>query len=347
MDYRDLNLQHLSVAGYFSKSINRESSMTTHHPKTISSLPENTSAPLLETASGHQNAPSPIPFTQHATPAAPTDNVSLSPGQAKFLYWYLGMVPIGKALTTPSTYLSSRSEHKGMPAIQRAAHDFSKAVVSDFTRQISTCSFQLISYFVVGDLIKAFLKQYYARKPASEQNPGQQQLLMQVIPSTVQVFATIFSRAPAGWLSSFFRVDPMSGESLPKPTPWGRRTAKIIDTVLRHPHPLTDKVKAGLLRPGLASVVATGTMIVYFSGLVGILYGISTGLEKAFPNFFKLKQSPQVKLLSKPAPGGMSVMSLPPPMLAMQPSIEPVKTHTFNSRKTYRHHADFGGMAYR
>jgi hypothetical protein len=325
--------------------------MATHHPETISSLPENTSAPLLQTAvevktSRHQNALAPTPFISSGVASQPANtNVALSPGEAKFLYWFLGMVPIGKALTTPSTYWSSLGKFKELPPVRRAATVFSEAVITDFTRQTATCSLQLVGYFVVGDLIKALLKQHYAHKPASEQNPGKQQVLMQVIPSSVQVFATVFSRAPAAWLGSFFKVDPISGRCLPKPTPWGQRTAHFIDTVLRRP--IEQGAKIGRLRPGLASAVATGAMMVYFLGLAGILYGISTGLEKAFPNFFKLKQSPQVKPPFKSAPGGMSVMSLPPSMPAMQPIVEPVKAHTFNSRKTYYRHADFGGMAYR
>jgi len=328
--------------------------MATHHLETISSLPENTSTPLLPTTvavktSRHQNALAPTPFISSGAASQPANtNVALSPGEAKFLYWFLGMVPIGKALTTPSTYGSSLSKFKdASQPLRRAAGIFSEAVITDFTRQTATCSLQLVGYFVVGDLIKALLKQHYAHKPASEQNPGKQQVLMQVIPSSVQVFATVFSRAPAAWLGSYFKVDPIDGRCLPKPTPWGRRTAHFIDTVLRRP--IEQGAKIGRLRPGLATAMATGVMMVYFLGLAGVLYGISTGLEKAFPNFFKLKQSPQIRPPFKPAPGGMSVMSLPPSMPAMQPIVEPVKAHTFNSRKTYhpRHHTDFGGMAYR
>jgi hypothetical protein len=58
--------------------------------------------------------------------------------------------------------------------------DIYRNVVNDFAKQTITCSFQLMSYFVVGNAIKAILKKIYSKKadwttrswPAADINAG-------------------------------------------------------------------------------------------------------------------------------------------------------------------------------
>lgn len=231
------------------------------------------------------------------------EGISLSPGQAKFLYWFVGVVPILKAMTSITTYLGSKKKRlaelaKEVPAItkmtQKAYTKVYTDVVSDFARQTVTCSFQLMSYFIVGDAIKAILKKVEAKKPPDQQDPGKQQVLRQAIPLTVQVIATILSRnfgAPE--IQALFDVDPADGKFKIPANESGFRlylktkTKALIDKSLTVAE--DSNKNPGFLRPLKASLMGTGAMMVYFGGLVGVLYGVSTGLEKAFPGTFKAK----------------------------------------------------------
>jgi hypothetical protein len=230
------------------------------------------------------------------------EGISLSPGQAKFLYWFVGMVPILKAMTSITTYLGSKKKKlaelaKQVPAVtsltEKAVRSVYTNVVSDFARQTVTCSFQLMSYFIVGDAIKAILKKVEEKKPLDQRDPGRQQVLMQAIPLTVQVIATILSRnfgAPE--IQALFDIDPEDGKFKIPANESGFRlylktkTKALIDKSLTVAE---GKPNAGFLRPLKASLMGTGAMMVYFGALVGVLYGISTGLEKAFPGTFKTK----------------------------------------------------------
>ena len=242
-----------------------------------------------------------------------SSNVTLSPGQAKFLYWFVGTAPILKAMTTITTYLGSRkAKLKELAKLDPMAKTLSKDaftdiyrnVVSDFARQTVTCSFQLMSYFLVGDAIKAILKHVYSKKPADQQDPGMQQVLMQVIPLSVQVIATVLSRNfGAADLQALFDVDPKTGHY----RAYSKGRKGFLEWPRKHIGPFIEKHlkdSKGQLMPFKASMIGTGAMIVYFGSLVGLLYGLSSGLEKAFPNFFQTrkpkKNQPAVQKLEIP-----------------------------------------------
>lgn len=251
-----------------------------------------------------------------------SDDVSLSPGQAKFLYWFIGTVPILKAMTSITTYRGNMKSvlkeiaKSNNPTRKLVETDFRKiytGVVSDFSRQTVTCSFQLMSYFVVGDAIKAILKQVYSKKPPDQQDLGMQQVLMQTIPLTVQVIATILSRNfGASELQSFVDVNSITGKyTIPaKETGLSLKIRTFLKNFIETS--LTDQ-KTKCLRPLKASIVGTGAMMGYFAVLVGLLYGISSGLEKAFPGTFKTKQQSKKEEPQKPAaPAPLNLTSQAP-----------------------------------
>jgi hypothetical protein len=302
-----------------------------------------------------------------AAPAAnsqeTSSSVSLSPGQAKFLYWFVGMVPILKALTPFTTYLGNRKTWLKKIAMEQgksvktltnkaltktALTDIYRNVLSDFARQTVTCSFQLMSYFIVGDLIKMGLNKFYSKMPADRQDPGLRQVLIQCIPLAVQVIATVLSRnMGAAELQALFDVDPKTGEyktwhnKAGNPAPVkvpGSLTAKLqpyikkfIDTSLREGGKAT-----GNLRPVKASLIAIGAMTGYFSALVGLLYGSSAMLEKVFPDSFKTKkpnnQQPQPVAtnhpLVMPATIGLGALAYNvAPRHPQQPVTAPISPH--------------------
>jgi len=204
-------------------------------------------------------------------------------------------------MTTITTYLGSRKARlrelaKLNPVVTQltkdAYTDIYRNVVSDFARQTVTCSFQLMSYFLVGDAIKAILKHIYSKKPADKQDPGMQQVLMQVIPLSVQVVATVLSRNfGAADLQALFDVDAKTGQYRLH----GKGGKGFWEWPRKYIGPFIEKRlknSQGRLMPLKASVFGTGAMMVYFAALVGLLYGLSSGLEKVFPGTFKVKQKP-------------------------------------------------------
>jgi hypothetical protein len=241
------------------------------------------------------------------------DDVSLSSGQAKFLYWFVGTVPILKAMTPISTHLGNlwvglgndavdAAKHTGQPhlvsqaVLARAAKLYDQ-VISDVSRQTATCSLQLLSYFVVGDVIKASLKKYYATKAPAKQDPGVQQVITQVVPLLAQVLATIMSRGLGSSQLNKLMQQSNNGrhQEVPAPEKWRARVNHFINAHFRD-------VKTDVLKPGKAAVFATGGMIVYFGALVGLLYGLSTLLEKALPDSFKPKKGKAQPTAPKPDP---------------------------------------------
>jgi hypothetical protein len=248
-----------------------------------------------------------------------SDDVSLSPGQAKFLYWFVGTAPILKAMTPITTYrgiMKKKLQDEGAKLSTKAYTDVYRSVLSDFSRQTVTCSFQLMSYFIVGDAIKAILKKVYSKKSAAQQDPGFQQVLMQAIPLTVQVIATILSRNfGAADLQSVFEVNQQSGNcerpANGKVSFLREKAIKFIDGSLRKVHEPTGELR---LRPLKAAVAGTGAMMAYFGALVGVLYGTSTLLEKVFPGTFKSKhqatgKNPVPATPALPAPPSLNVES--------------------------------------
>ncbi len=240
-------------------------------------------------------------MTTSAYPADTADEpVSLSAGQTKFLYWFVGTVPIFKALTPISTHLGNLWSGLGNDEVQKAkklglkaerkaiikqAADLYGHVISDVSRQTATCSLQLISYFVVGDIIKAAIQKHYAKKPPPLKDSGQQQVITQVVPLLAQVVATIMSR----WLGAsqlqkaLKRLTDASTETIPANEKFRLKINQFINTHLRDPETLA-------LRPLKASFIGTGAMTVYFGLLIGGLYGLSTLLEKVLPEDYKPKK---------------------------------------------------------
>ena len=168
-------------------------------------------------------------------------------------------------------------------------------MIRDVSRQTATCSLQLISYFVVGDIIKAGIKKHYSKKPPQAQDLGHQQVIGQVVPLLAQVVATIMSRwLGASQLQKFLeRLTDARTETIPANEKFRIKINNFINTTLRDS-------ETHALKPLKASFFATSAMTVYFGALVGGLYGLSTLLEKVLPEDYKPKKSKPKPLASAP-----------------------------------------------
>jgi len=272
----------------------------------------------------------------------------MTPGQAKFMYWFVGTAPILKAMTSITTYWGLKDEAikkiknttgevvKKLPP--EAARTVYLGVLSDFARQTVTCSFQLLSYFIVGDAIKGILNKIAAKKPPEQQDPGLQQVLKQTIPLGVQVLATIFSRKMgAAQLESLFKPDANGELVIPeKEKGWSlwfkKHTKPLVENTLTETVTINGKAVKSF-QPLKASLMATSGMVGYFTVLVGLLYGTSTLLEKTFPGTFKSKQPGSDKEQGKdqpdatqnpaPAAARLDVNSAPLSQPTAQPATQP------------------------
>jgi hypothetical protein len=246
------------------------------------------------------------------SPSDSQSNVTLSPAQAKFLYWFTGLIPIPKALTPLATYWGDvRKPHYDnlLPAVKAARlyHN----VVTDVGRQTVTCTFQLVSYFVGGNLIKLGLRQVSPpQEDMTSKDEARQQVIVQVSSLLIQVAATILSRPfGASQLIRLFHQEEKPAASAGGK--WQERANQLINKHLRD-------AKTQHLLPGKAALLATGGIAVYLGTLVAALYGLSTLLEKAFPASYNPKKTHKPTENNHPpqAPTPFSVQS-PSPFNAM------------------------------
>jgi hypothetical protein len=216
-------------------------------------------------------------------------NVTFSPAQAKFMYWFTGLAPIPKALTPLATFWGDvrKSQYRKLPPGVRAARLYQN-VVSDVGRQTATCTFQLVSYFVAGDLIKLALKQISfkqgksAPKDKKAKDEARQQIIIQVLSLVIQVTATILSRPfGASQLIGLFHQ-----EAKPMAATGGKWQGRVNNWVNKNLRALGTKH----LLPFKTAMLATGGISLYLGSLVAVLYGISTMLEKAFPRLYPSKK---------------------------------------------------------
>lgn len=250
------------------------------------------------------------------SPSDSQSSVTLSPAQAKFLYWFTGLIPIPKALTPLATYWGDvRKPHYDnlLPAVKAARlyHN----VVTDVGRQTVTCTFQLVSYFVGGNLIKLGLHQVSPPKDdMTSKDEARQQVIVQVASLLIQVAATILSRPfGASQLIRLFHQEEKPGS--PTGGKWQAKANQLINQHLRD-------AKTQHLLPGKAALLATGGIAVYLGTLVAALYGLSTLLEKAFPGSYNPKKThkPPVNNNSQQTPAPFSVQSSPSPFDTMSSS---------------------------
>ncbi len=219
----------------------------------------------------------------------PASNDSLSTGQAKFLYWFTGLIPIPKALTPLATYWGDirKPLYDNLEPGKKAARLYQN-VVTDVGRQAVTCSFQLASYFIGGDVIAAIFQGF-------SDDAATKHVIVQGSSLLLQVGATILSR-PFG---ASQLIGLCQQEESPIATVKGRWKLRVNSWINGH----LRAAGTQHLLPGKAAAIATGTLAVYLSSLVGVLYSISSLLEKAFPQIYKPTEPPagQTDSLSVPA----------------------------------------------
>lgn len=215
-------------------------------------------------------------------------NVIFSPGQAKFLYWANGLINIPKALTPITTYWGERNNHNYLKNPAERALKVYSDVITDIGRQTTTCTFQLISYFVGGNIIQAILSKVYPAKEDDPQSLAKHQLILQISSLFIQVSATILSRRfGAAQLSRVFAQKEMPSNDVAETTIQKIANA-WINKNLREP-------VTHILKPAKAALVGTAGIAAYLGCLVGVLYGLSTLLETLFPDTYKPKKSTSPK----------------------------------------------------
>lgn|GEM_PF-3454102 len=215
------------------------------------------------------------------------DSVTLSPAQTSIIYWLAGAVPIAKALTPPFTYLGDvwKKGYDDLPKATRASRLY-QSVVSDISRQTMTCTFQLASYFIAGDLIKIGLQKYFDHKKNTAIQGGAdyteqkkkddttRQMVLQVSSLFIQVIATIISRPFGG--ADLNKL--LKREDYPDKKP-RKGLDKFVETFInKH---LRDPKSLHLLA-GKTSLLATGVITVYLGSLMGLLYGFSQFMQSTF-----------------------------------------------------------------